>query len=49
MGNISMNEFSDEIQTLCVPSTSRRILELVKLNCPIERYPDIESFLESTA
>lgn len=49
MGNISMNEFSDGIQTLCVPSTSRRILELVKLNCPIERYPDIESFLESTA
>ena len=49
MGNISMNEFYEGLQTLSVPSTSRHILELIKLNCPIERYPDVESFLESTA
>lgn len=44
-----MKEFYSGLQSLCVTPTAREILEIVKLNCPINKYPEIEEFLESTA
>lgn len=49
MDRISMNEFYSGLESLCVTPTAREILEIVKLNCPINKYPEIEEFLESTA
>ena len=44
-----MKEFYSGLQSLCITPTAREILEIVKLNCPINKYPEIEEYLDSTA
>ena len=41
-----MKEFYSGLQSLCVTPTAREILEIVKLNCPINKYPEIEEKME---
>lgn len=49
MNRISATSFFLQLESIAGTSIARSIFELVKLNCPIELYPEVEHFLDSTA
>ena len=48
MNRISVSSFFFQLESIAGREKAHAIFELVKLNCPIELYPEIELFLQSS-
>ena len=42
---IDVDEFYHNLEFLCTTCSALQILKEVRLNCPLEVYPDVEHFL----